>query len=155
MRQIFSTKWDETKWQEARKKKIEREEAQRSELERYIEEAEAAPALSEVGIEGLTGKVTEGNREAEVKILRLCKKAILAVAKTYFSRLDIMTPLEIIRAGELGLKAAIRSFDSTKAKKYNYTFQELTKWWINYGILKELDYQLEEKDIKPREPYRY
>lgn len=115
--------------------KKEREIQQSGELRQCLKKVDKAPYISFEEENHLWRKIKEkgGDKNLEDKIFEANLKLVIRIAKKYNRDNNNLTFLELILAGEEGLKRAIEVFKWRRRGRGK--FSTYAKWWIKRAII--------------------
>ncbi len=102
----------------------------------YLREISKIPPLSKKEEVDLAKKVKKGNKKARRRFILSNLRLVVHIAKKYrpFFYTPILTLLDLIQEGNIGLIKAVEKFDWEKG----YKFSTYATWWIRRAITRAL-----------------
>ncbi len=104
----------------------------------YLREIGDIPLLGEEELSGLIILARTGNVYAKQKLIESNLRLVVSIAKKYLHSQKVLSLLDLIGEGTLGLMKAIEKYKP----EYGYRFSTYAYWWIKQSIQKALMNQM-------------
>ena len=104
----------------------------------YLSEIGDIPLLGEEELSGLIILARKKNVYAKQKLIESNLRLVVSIAKKYLRNQKVLSLLDLIGEGTLGLMRAIEKYNP----EYGYRFSTYAYWWIKQSIQKALMNQL-------------
>ena len=118
------------------------EEKAKDPMEIYLGEISKTPLLSHKEVVALVKIIKKGGKKAKKardKLIESNLRLVVYIASKYFKKISIVSLLDLIQEGNLGLFEAVDRFDYQRECK----FSTYASWWIRQRILRFLNDQVE------------
>lgn len=101
-------------------------------IREYLKEIGSIPLLTQEQEQDLAKRKSEGDAEAEKKLVEANLRLVVSIAKRYTGR--GMSFLDLVQEGNIGLMKAVEKFDYTKG----YRLSTYATWWVKQSVTRAL-----------------